>query len=144
MDTKKWGPPGWVFMHSIAENYDPTIHNAKIFKRFFTDIGDVLPCVHCRESYQKFIKELPIDPYLKTAGGLGQWLYLIHNKVNKKLRDQGYPIAPDPDFEKISQKYQNFKVNNCQNQDTCRSAQKVVLVVVRVKPIQGLVVEELF
>jgi|SRR3990172_4033162 len=124
MDTKKWGPSGWVFLHSIAHNYDPAIHDRAAFKRFFTDMGAVLPCIYCRESYQEFIKELPIDDYLKKPGDLAQWLYQIHNKVNQKLRQQKQPIKTDPSFQSVTNKYAKFKVEsreNCQNQESCRS-----------------------
>jgi len=123
MDTKKWGPSGWVFLHAIAENYDPAIHDTQSFKRFFTDVGGVLPCIHCRNSYQEFSQELPIDDYLKTPGGLAEWIYLIHNKVNKKLRDQGLPVGSDPSLESVNKKYQNFKVENCHKSKTCRTGQ---------------------
>lgn len=121
MDTKKWGPSGWVFLHAIAENYDPDIHDAQTFKRFFTDVGGVLPCIHCRNSYQEFSQELLIDPYLKSTGGLAEWMYLIHNKVNKKLRDQGYQVDADPSLESVRKKYQNFKTKNCNKTISCRS-----------------------
>jgi len=122
MDTKKWGPSGWVFLHAIAENYDPKIHDAKTFERFFTDIGGVLPCIHCRNSYQEFSRELPIEPFLKRSSGLAEWLYLIHNKVNKKLRDQGLSVEADPSFEAIRERYQNFKVENCNKAKTCSAS----------------------
>ena len=75
MDTRFFGPPGWKFLHSIANNYanldweqikkEDRIEEVKNdYRQFFHYLGKVLPCKYCRRSYQQFVKELPIDNYL--------------------------------------------------------------------------------
>jgi len=95
--TKVWGPPGWIFFHSVAFGYpmNPRSFNKKhkmnvqkVYKNFFTSLGWVFPCKYCRESYRKFIKEIPVDKYLCDRISLAYWSFLIHNKVNKKLGKQ--------------------------------------------------------
>ena len=119
MDTKQWGGPGWSYLHTTAQNYDPKKHNPEDYRKFFHSVGKTLPCIHCRKSYQQFVKELPIEPFLKKAKGAAKWLYLIHNKVNKKLRDQGQNVAPDPTFKEVYDKYERFRVKNCDTGITC-------------------------
>ena len=52
MQTRVWGPAGWLFLHCIAQNYpmDPkkcwgkNMRQRKTeFKMFFKLVGDVLP-----------------------------------------------------------------------------------------------------
>ena len=90
MQTRVWGPAGWLFLHSIAQNYPwkPTEDQQVEYLFFFKLVGNVLPCRYCRESYQNFINEedtqLNINT-MKSRVSLVKWLFLIHNKVNKKL-----------------------------------------------------------
>ena len=55
MRTKVWGPPAWIFLHTVAHNYPlkPTRQDRKNYKNFFKSIGYILPCKYCRMSYQQ-------------------------------------------------------------------------------------------
>lgn len=114
MMTKVWGPPGWLFLHCITFGYPNTIdefnneHFQKRteYKKFFEYLGKVLPCKYCRESYDKYFKELPIDNFLNNRRDLIMWLYMIHNKVNNKL---GVPPCEIPKFEDFYKKYEAFR-----------------------------------
>ena len=103
MDTRFWGKDGWIFLHSIAYNYDNK--NDHIYKAFFKSIQHILPCIYCRRSYKKYITENPVN-----TKNLPKWVYLIHNLVNDKLRDQGYDIKPNPSFKEVNEKYSNIKL----------------------------------
>lgn len=123
MQTSKWGPSGWVYLHTIAHNYNPEIHNKDVYREFFRIQGDVLPCKYCRASYQHFFKELPIDDYLGCQRDLAYWMYLMHNKVNDKLRRQGLLKKKDPSFKSVYAKYEQFKADCASKRgkpDTCR------------------------
>lgn len=109
MDTKKWGPHGWKFLHCVTINYNPK--NRDIYKKFFNLLADILPCKYCRMSYQYFIKENPINNYLKSSKKLFEWLYLIHNCVNNKLRCQKESRKKDPSFNKIYKTYYELSKN---------------------------------
>lgn len=125
MNCEKWGPSGWIYLTTIAYNYpeyNPTKKQQRDTKRYFTLTGDMLPCKYCRQSYKVFIKELPIDDYLGSRAKLTKWLYLIHNKVNRKLRDQGLLNKPDPSFEKVNKHYESFRAK-CEKK-TCRTKLK--------------------
>lgn len=114
MMTKVWGPPGWLFLHCITFGYPFKINEMNpehlekrnFYKNFFFNLGKVLPCKYCRESYDKYYQELPIDNFLNTRKDLCLWLYLIHNKVNDKL---GVPTCDIPSFNEVQTKYESYR-----------------------------------
>ena len=121
--THVWGPPAWFFLHSMAMAYpkkiDNTNDNHKRIKNsmglFLKHLGDVLPCSICSESYNNYIKEslYDIDKYLDSRAKLAYFIYLIHDRVNKKL---GVPQCYRPSFKKVIKKYGKFLVG----QDQCK------------------------
>lgn len=109
MMVKAWGPPGWLFLHTIAQNYpqEPTRKQKKEYQQFFRLIGSVLPCRYCRDSYKQFIKEPSTRlnaTVMKSRQTITKWLYDIHNKVNKKL-----DVKEIPTFEEITAKYESLR-----------------------------------
>ena len=101
MDTRFWGPDGWRLLHSITIGYPekPSSEDKQLYSVFFKILKYVLPCIYCRRSYEQYINELPIEPFLKNKKSLSEWLYHIHNKVNAKLRGQGLNPNSDPSFK---------------------------------------------
>jgi len=109
MQTRVWGPAGWLFLHCIAQNYpwEPTIEQKKYYLNFFKLVGNVLPCRYCRESYQQFIKEqdtLLNNKVLESRKTLVNWLYLIHNKVNAKLE-----VNNIPSLKEVTDRYESYR-----------------------------------
>jgi hypothetical protein len=95
--TSQWGPHAWIFLFSsIHGAYPIKINNKnkehldikKHFKQLFTNLQFTMPCIFCRNSYKTFFKELPIDKFLIGRIELMYWLYLLRDKVNKKLIQQ--------------------------------------------------------
>lgn len=117
MNTASWGPDGWKLLHSIAYCYTFNEFDDKyneyhsispsVYKRFYGAIQHLLPCVYCRRSYTQYMKELPIKEYLEPKK-LFYHIYLIHNKVNAKLRDQGYNDKPDPSYASVKKFYREY------------------------------------
>jgi hypothetical protein len=101
MDTRFWGPSGWQLLHLIA-------FKSKNPEQFLLGIKDILPCRFCRESTAQYTRELSL------RGDPGKWLYDLHNRINHKLRSQSQTDkkvidpGPDPSFEEVKQKYENF------------------------------------
>ena len=97
MSTKHWGPAAWSFLFtSIMGRYPMKIDmtNAEhivirnAYKCMLTGLSIVMPCVFCRDSFKIFLSELPIEDYLIGRIELMYWLYLMKDKVNKKLLGQ--------------------------------------------------------
>jgi hypothetical protein len=107
MDTRYWGPEGWQLFHTICYNYPikPDIITIQTHKIFFKIIGDILPCKYCRMSYKKYIEDLPVEKSLDSRDSLFKWSYLLHNKVNGKLRKQGHLNTPDPEYDDVYKFY---------------------------------------
>ena len=114
--TSTWGSPGWFFLHCVAAGYpvDPDEyddirgntrgHTRRTYSSFFKNTGHVLPCRFCRESYLKFIAELPIEKYIGSRQKLFEWLFIIHNKVNEKIGDKQEASLPN-----VVNKYERFR-----------------------------------
>ena len=127
MQTRVWGRPGWTFLHCIAHNYQPGVHKPNEYRAFFKLLGSTLPCKYCRQSYKRFFKQIPIENFMGSQKEMAYWLYLIHNKVNDKLRSQGLYNNPNPSFESIYRRYEQYRAD-CSSKKgkpaTCRMPEK--------------------
>ena len=85
MDQDIWGRCTWVLIHSIAVNYptNPSPLEKENTRKYFTSLGDVLPCRYCRIHYKNNIKVLPIQ--LDSKMDLINWTIDLHNIVNESL-----------------------------------------------------------
>lgn len=133
MDTKEFGPPLWKVMFIMAANYEIEIDNKnqrhrkkkRDYKNFYVNMKDMIPCIYCRRSYKVFLKELPIGPYLSSRRDLMYWLYLIKDKVNKKLLKQykegkhKHKPKPSPPFEDVCKFYEKFRAECSSKTMTC-------------------------
>jgi hypothetical protein len=126
MQTKVWGPAGWIFLHSIAQNYPwkPSSTQKKNYYSFFKQVGNVLPCKYCRESYKQFMKEpgtILNNRILESRKSLIKWLYLIHNKVNEKLG-----VKDIPTLKEVFDRYESYrsKCTKTNNKNILRIPQK--------------------
>lgn len=82
MNQNIWGKCGWVLIHSIAVNYpnNPSPSEKENTIKFFTLLGDMLPCRYCRQHYHENLKSIPINANSKMD--LIWWTIDLHNKVN--------------------------------------------------------------
>ena len=106
MQTAKWGPSAWKLLHYItfkAPRRPLSPAEQQVYQEFFTLIGDILPCVYCRRSYKEFIQELPID--VSSGEAMCKWLYLVHNKVNKKLDKTDIPS-----YREVTRRYRSHSL----------------------------------
>jgi hypothetical protein len=107
MNTRFWGPSGWKFLHSITAIYPekPTLTDKMLMRDFMTVVCDMLPCKYCRASFTKYSQSLDITAFLDNSNSVQEWLYKMHNKVNAKLRRQGFCTTENPSFESVRHKY---------------------------------------
>jgi hypothetical protein len=103
MMTGKWGPAGWCFLEGVAQSFPskPTPDQIDHYVLFFIHLPNILPCVYCRQSLRYFQSQLPIRPWMKSRRSLTYYVYLIHNLVNDKLRQQGLLDAENPPFQSV-------------------------------------------
>jgi hypothetical protein len=115
MDTRFWGPSGWQLFHLVAHAYpdNPDPMTTRRTEMFLNSIKCVLPCRFCRESTTEFMKEPEHDLHTGMTNP-ARWLWKLHNRVNKKLRDQHKTDKniilpePDPSFESVKAKYEDL------------------------------------
>jgi hypothetical protein len=96
INPKKWGPHFWQTLFFTGLNYPVSINpknkcHATLksqYKAFYGSLQYTLPCIFCLESYRRFWKEEPIEKYLDSRASLMKWLYILKDKVNKKLIQQ--------------------------------------------------------
>jgi len=119
MQTSKWGPSAWNFLHTLTFNYpeNPTDDNKKYYYELFENLKFTLPCKYCRESYSIFFKYININSYLNDRMGITYWLFTIHNIVNYKLNKKKV------DFIDIVNYYEKMRANkinkSCKKQKLC-------------------------
>lgn len=111
MMTRVWGPAGWLFLHCVAFGYPHALggnedhaQRRRAYRVFFEAIGHVLPCKYCRDSYQEYLREHPIDAALDSRADLCRWLYTIHNRVNEKLG-----VSDAPSFAEVQARYEKYR-----------------------------------
>jgi hypothetical protein len=97
MATSVWGTHAWNFLFTCIMGRYPVAYNKndkehrqikQEFESLLTSLDVIMPCIYCRNSFKGFLKELPIKPYLIGRMELMYWLYLMKDKVNKKLITQ--------------------------------------------------------
>jgi hypothetical protein len=105
MNTSQWGPGAWVSFHAMCFNFpkEPTYKDRSRYKRYYHLLGEMLPCRYCRESYVRFLEEIPMEPYLKDREGMIYWAYRIHDRVNQKLDKKSC------DFVEYVRTYENMR-----------------------------------
>ncbi len=117
MDTKFWGPSGWKLLHTLTFTYRPACRVA--MRDFLTTLPFILPCKFCRASLTTYMCVDPPD--LTSADTLSRWLWRIHNAVNKKLRDQGQGIPPDPTYASVKRHFEETVIPSTDSESACES-----------------------
>jgi hypothetical protein len=109
MNQNVWGKGAWILIHSIAVNYPeyPTPSEKENTIKFFSILGDVLPCRFCRQHYRENLKYLPIKAGSKMD--LVWWTIDIHNRVNASTNKK--ILSRDDALKKIISIYKNQPCN---------------------------------
>lgn len=100
-DASEWGPPLWTVLHSIAERVgsSPVLQYSgderRALIKMIKYLEKVIPCPSCREHYEVYLREHPLEKPLKDLGHselkdyIKTWFWELHNWVNESL---GRPI----------------------------------------------------
>ena len=91
--TTSWGGPLWHASFCMAINYDhhPSPHKDQLYLDYFDLLGQMLPCLFCRQYYEQCKLVLPLQDYLNNPlleQPVMYWLYNLKDLVNKKLMRQ--------------------------------------------------------
>jgi hypothetical protein len=87
MSPSQWGPPTWVFIHTLAEKIKEDHFNA-IGKPVIYNILQIcnnLPCPECSDHAKQFWSKVNINN-VNTKQDLINLLFVFHNGVNKRKR----------------------------------------------------------
>lgn len=107
--TSIWGPHEWESLHAKTFGYPikPTEQQKQDYLNYFIALGNVLPCIHCRKSYNEFIKQgnTKLDmTVMESRETLSRWGFNLHNTVNKKL-GVDYGVT----YDEICYKYDSYR-----------------------------------
>jgi hypothetical protein len=78
--TTVWGPSFWRLIHCLAWSADP--HDTLAFCEL---LRKVLPCRHCRASYDHYCDTTPLHCFLTSREDMAAWSFFIHDAVDLKL-----------------------------------------------------------
>lgn len=112
MSTKFFGPKLWDSLFIMVLGAYPATFNPentehikikKAFIKTMCNLKYTLPCSFCRMSYKTFYKELPIEEFTGSRVQMMYWLYLMKDKVNKKLIKQ--------ELDYLTELYKNLRTS---------------------------------
>jgi hypothetical protein len=87
--SKRWGPIGWMTLHSISLNYpiQPSYEDKLILKKFFEKFANTISCPSCQQHFR-----LMFDLYKQQHPEWAESRYHLflfvaraHNTVNRRL-----------------------------------------------------------
>merc|ERR1712093_78503 len=87
IDSRKWGPPAWEFLHSVTLDYPdkPTKEEQKAAKQFTESLQTMLPCNKCRGHFKDNLKVLsPEQDYYTSKQKFGQFFVDVRKSVADK------------------------------------------------------------
>lgn len=87
MNLNVWGPIYWNFLHSHSIIFDGKMSTEEI-KNFLQTFTNNIPCIECREHYEKYIKENEFDRSVSYK----QYILNLHNDVNTRLGKKLYTL----------------------------------------------------
>jgi hypothetical protein len=131
--TKLFGPKYWYTLFTMVLGAYPVKIDSlnkehlvvkKYFKSMLYGLRYTLPCSICRNSYASFYEQLNINKFLSSRYRLTYWLYLMKDKVNRKLLTQEREIKkshtkvlfktkPTPSFLAVVKHYYKERAMSC-------------------------------
>jgi hypothetical protein len=87
--TSRWGPMGWITLHSISLNYpvNPTHEDKGIVKRFLDRFAECITCPSCKNHFTTIFANYQRrhPEWANTRFDLFLFIVRAHNTVNKRL-----------------------------------------------------------
>lgn len=112
MKPEIWGPPIWLFIHSLVFKLKDEMYR-HVGNQLFNMIKRItayLPCPECSQHAVKFLSGINTDT-IKTKDELIRVLYLFHNSVNVRKNKPLYNFSDLNKYESVNlqQAYNNFR-----------------------------------
>lgn len=92
MSPSQWGPPTWIFIHTLAEKIKDNHFNiiGQQVIRNIIQICNSLPCPECSEHARHFWARVNINK-VNTKQDLINLLFVFHNSINKRKNLKAFP-----------------------------------------------------
>lgn len=103
MSPNQWGPPTWLFLHTLAEKVKEDsfpIMGRQIILNII-QICNLLPCPECAQHAKEFWSNVTINN-VSTKTDLKNLLYVFHNSINKRKKMPAYKHEDLEYYSKIS------------------------------------------
>lgn len=102
--SEEWGPLLWKLLHGLAERAGKIItpvyaeEERHHWSHFFKMTSDIIPCHVCKEHFQIYLKEHPVDSIKKMPTNqirpyVRHWFWEVHEWVNMTLNKPSFPEA---------------------------------------------------
>jgi len=104
-DASEWGPILWSILHGIAERSGTVAYapfrddERRALTNFMKSVAKMIPCPSCKEHYEVYLKEHPIEkelkemPYEHINGFVKAWFWELHNWVNESYKKPVFPYT---------------------------------------------------
>jgi hypothetical protein len=86
MNINVWGPVYWDFLHAYSLIYKN--NSVEDVSNFLTTFENYVPCIECREHYNKYIKTHVFDGSVP----FDEYVLRLHNNVNRRLKKKEYAM----------------------------------------------------
>lgn len=115
-DASEWGPLLWSVLHGLAERSGHAIFpqyygdERHALVKIFTSLEKVIPCPSCKEHYEVYLREHPVDkaikdmPYSHLNEYVKRWFWELHNWVNYSLNRPEFP------YDQLTPAYKNINL----------------------------------
>lgn len=115
-DSTEWGPTLWSVLHGLAERVGSVSFplfredERRYWIQLYTALGKMIPCPSCKDHYESYLREHPVDkvllelPYESLQDYVRTWFWELHNWVNES---HGKPIYP---LESVSAAYRGTNI----------------------------------
>lgn len=115
-DASEWGPFLWTILHGLAEKAGTSpfpqyqADERRYLLKIFKVLEKVIPCPSCREHFEVYLREHPVDrafnelsnqelqKYVKT------WFWELHNWVNESIKHPQFP------YDQLTEAYRDVNL----------------------------------
>ena len=118
-DASEWGPILWTILHGMAERVGstpfPQYQNdeRRALIKVMKTLEKVIPCPSCKEHYEVYLKEHPVDKtimdisYANLNSYVKTWFWELHNWVNESLGRPQFPYEDlTPTYKSVNLRLQ--------------------------------------